>query len=263
MYGSKAKFKSTMLRQRLVFSPICSSFGQTAIILSLLFSTAIVHVHSSIFDPDSDSEFLDDYSWHQWQLDQLDDDNFAQDQEFYPPFQSRSMNQRPEMQGLVCYQCAESVSQNVPGQPQSHMSCELTKDALNFEQFLENNPGFLEESEKLQGQGGLEDLLFKKLSAEGNNPCKIITNKILEMVESEEDNLLPIYLDATGKDSKTRYTSLKDVISSIQFQKRETSDWLAIEVQLRDTDDTFSFILPDFDQDFLNIPRDFIFYTSL
>ncbi len=65
-------------------------------------------------------------------------------------------------------------------------------------------------------------------------------------------------------DAKTKYEELKDAISTIQFQKRPTTHLMTVEVQFRHRqDEPVSFILPDFDQQFLTIPQTSIFYTSL
>jgi len=231
--------------------------SRTAIILSLLLSPCIVHVHCSVDGVDSsrdaEREFLKEWL-SVWEDD--DDDTYFSPEGFilYRP-------QIPEMKSLSCYQCSELES--VDG----HMACDLIRDTVDFQQFFQNNPEFVEEmkmAKKIDGTWEWDNLLGQKFQATDKpNPCKLIANKVLELVEAGVDHSIPIYLDVAGKDSKTRYDSLRDAISTIQFQRRGSSDWIAVEVQLRDKEGLFSFILPDLEPEFLDIPENSIFYASL
>jgi len=160
-----------------------------------------------------------------------------------------------DMAGMLCYQCTENLKEV------GRMQCQVEQDGFDFgaDDFDEN---FLLLEDDLDAWKGEEEFMNKVLAMR-TNPCKLITNKVLQLVQLEEDSLLPIYLDLDGKDSKTKYQELKNTISKIQFQKRENSLLMAIEVQLREKEDTYSFILPDFNLEFVNIPQNSIFYTSL
>lgn len=164
---------------------------QTAIILSLLLSLSIVHC--STVDTSRDAEkgklskikFFEIFEntellteWLNWD-NLLGEDDFAL---YHPPI--------PEMKGLSCFQCSPK---------DHHMNCDLIRDPSSFEDFLEHNPDFLEEmkmAKKVDGTWTWENSMAQKFhEAEHPNPCKLITNKVLELVESSED-AIPIYLDA-------------------------------------------------------------------
>ncbi|XP_021963688.1 uncharacterized protein LOC110859124 [Folsomia candida] len=161
--------------------------------------------------------------------------------------------------GMECYQCVET-----PGD-QGHLSCEVERGDYNLDDLFHENADVFE---KILENGDDEDdditkFIRKAISALPKNPCNLITKKVLDLISSEDDKILPIHLVFEGKDVNSRYLELKEAISTIQFQKRESSSWLTVEVQLRNQDDTFSFILPDFDQDLVSIPGNSIFYTAL
>jgi hypothetical protein len=109
------------------------------------------------------------------------------------------------MEGLECYQCAEDPLNK-------HMSCDLQKD--NFQHVLTSTTAgldvdsLLEEIQELEEDGGSDQELiqefFQKYAAILTNPCKMITKKVLEMLEGEElegiVGILPTYkLQSEGK----------------------------------------------------------------
>ncbi|OXA42986.1 Selenocysteine insertion sequence-binding protein 2-like [Folsomia candida] len=131
---------------------------------------------------------------------------------------------------MECYQCVET-----PGD-QGHLSCEVERGDYNLDDLFHENAD-----------------VFEKILENGDDEDDDITKFIRKAISALPKNP---YVNS-------RYLELKEAISTIQFQKRESSSWLTVEVQLRNQDDTFSFILPDFDQDLVSIPGNSIFYTAL
>lgn len=166
----------------------------------------------------------------------------------------------PMTSDLSCYECKEDPLQN------GNLQCDLEPNDVILAAINEEF-GKVQNSDD-DDTGNRYDahtikVFFRSIAK--LNPCRIMAGRLLQLIkqENDENHLLPFFLDITGKDEKSQYEELKAAVSTIQFQKRQNTEWMTVEVQMRNNEEPFSFILSDLGPEFLVVPEHSIFYTAL
>jgi len=170
----------------------------------------------------------------------------------------------PMTSDMSCYECKEDESGSFQCDLEQH---EIILAAIN-EELTKAHVQHPNEDDQAADRdiydAGTIEYFFRSISR--LNPCRIMTGRILKLMNSQEieqNHLLPFFLDLTGKDQMSQYEELKSAVSTIQFQKRQNSDWMTVEVQMRNSEEPFSFILSDLGHELLVVPDNSIFYTAL
>jgi len=173
----------------------------------------------------------------------------------------------PMNSDMSCYECKEYPDES------GSLRCDLEQNdvllaAINEELVKVQVPNQNENPDMDEADAKMINTFFRSIAK--LNPCRIMAGRILKLMNSQENeqyhyhHLLPFFsLDLTGKDERSQYEELKSAVSTIQFQKRQNSDWMTVEVQMRNSEEPFSFILSDLGHELLVVPDNSIFYTAL
>lgn len=103
------------------------------------------------------------------------------------------------MQALECYRCTTEVPVKCDVAPDDFTHAMVT--GVNIDELSELLFGLDDDDEDEENFKNEEDVIAfaKKLAAIETNPCKIITSKVMKLVESDDNTLLPIFLNLKGK----------------------------------------------------------------